>query len=102
MALIYANRSQADIAFKDDFDAIEKECAGSFRVVHVLSQPEDGWRGHHGHISAKIIQDEIPDFREKRFYICGPPLMVSGMKYILINELKIADDSITFENFTGY
>ncbi|MCK4851595.1 MAG: hypothetical protein KAS86_00635 [Candidatus Omnitrophica bacterium] len=99
--LLYGNRSSKDIAFKEDFDKIEEECVG-FKVVHILSQPEADWQGKTGHISSGLIMEEIPDYAERQFYICGPPLMVSGMKYILKDELKLSEENIITENFIGY
>lgn len=101
MVLLYGNRSSADIAFKDDFDIIERECPG-FKVVHILSQPEAAWEGRKGHISTGLVTGEIPDYKERQFYICGPPLMVSGMKCILKDDLGLPEDRITYENFAGY
>jgi len=100
--LLYGNRSSRDIAFKEDFDKIEEEC-DSFKVVHILNQAEVDWQGKTGHISSVLVTEEIPDYSERQFYICGPPLMVSGMKHILKDELKISSkENIITENFTGY
>ena len=99
--LIYGNRTTRDIVFKEDFDAIQKECR-NFKVVYLLSNPEDAWRGRTGHIDKRTIEEEIPDYKERKFYMCGPPLMVTGMKQILSEELKIQSEHIITENFVGY
>ncbi len=99
--LLYGNRSSRDIAFKEDFDKIKAECA-DFKVIHILSQPEADWRGKTGHISSGLVREEIPDYSERQFYVCGPPLMVSGMKSILKDELKLSEENIITENFIGY
>jgi len=99
--LLYGNRSSRDIAFKEDFDEIKEECPG-FKAVHILSQPEAEWQGKTGHISPDLVTEEIPDYSERQFYICGPPLMVSGVKSILQDELKLSEENIITENFKGY
>lgn len=101
IVLIYGNRSLRDIAFKEDFDAMVKQYP-HFKAVNVLSSPEDNWQGKTGRIDKRLIQEEVPDYFERKFYICGPPLMVSGLKAILSKELNLPDEKIVIENFKGY
>ena len=72
------------------------------KVVHILSQSEAGWPGRTGHINRQIIKQEIPDYIERKFYICGPPVMVEAMKKILQEELTLSKENIITENFIGY
>ena len=99
--LIYANRTIKDIAFKDEFDQMQ-QAYPKLRVIHILTQPEAGWQGKTGRIDAKIIQEEIPDYAQRKFYICGPPAMVEAMKRIIQDELGLPKESIITENFAGY
>jgi len=48
------------------------------------------------------VREEIPDFIERVFYICGPPKMVESLINILKNRLGIQDERIKRENFVGY
>lgn len=99
--LLYANRTVNDIAFKDDFDQMQKEYSG-LKVVHVLSEaaPVAGFLT--GRVNKDIIKDNINDYKERKFYLCGPPAMVEAMKNILAAELAVAETSIITENFQGY
>ena len=99
--LLYGNRTSKDIVFKEDFDAMRKGHS-QLKVTHVLSQGDSGWEGKRGHIDSRLIKEEIPDYSERRFYICGPPLMVEAMKKILLDELNLSAEQIIIENFTGY
>ncbi|MFC1703763.1 ferredoxin--NADP reductase [Candidatus Omnitrophota bacterium] len=99
--LIYGNHSAKDIAFKDDFEAIQKE-SSAFKVVHVLCESEQEWRCKIGHIDAGVIKEEVSDYSERTFYLCGPPGMVEAMKRILLDELAVAKENIITENFAGY
>lgn len=101
MVLLYGNRTADDIVFKEDFEEMQTNWP-KLKVVQTLSDPGPGWRGRQGHISSRMIKEEIPDFMERKFYICGPPGMVGAMKEILLNELKIGSEHIITENFTGY
>jgi ferredoxin-NADP reductase len=101
MVLIYANRSIKDIAFKSDFDTMQTEYP-RLKVVHVVSQAEAEWPGRVGLISGQVIREEIPDFLERKFYICGPPAMVDAMRKIVQEELAVSKENIIIENFMGY
>ncbi|MFC1658546.1 ferredoxin--NADP reductase [Candidatus Omnitrophota bacterium] len=101
MVLIYANRTIQDIVFKEDLDNMRGEYQ-KLKLAYVISQPEPQWTGEKGRINAGIIRGQIPDYAERRFYICGPPAMVEAMKQIMLEELKLSKESIVQENFTGY
>jgi ferredoxin-NADP reductase len=101
VCLIYANRTKADIAFKDDFDKMQQEY-GKLRVEHVLSEEDPSWQGRCGLICPELIEECIADYKERKFYICGPPSMVEAMKKIITDDLKLSDDVIFTENFAGY
>jgi len=101
VVLVYSNRSVRDIIFKDDFDAMIKEYP-SLRVAHVLCETEPGFKCTVGLINSGIIKNEISDYIERKFYLCGPPQMVEAMRKILIEELSLHSDRIIVENFQGY
>jgi len=101
IVLIYSNRSVRDIVFKDDFEAMAKSYA-ALRVAHVLCETEAGFKCTVGLINASVIKNEIPDYRERKFYLCGPPQMVEAMRKILVEELGLGTGSIIVENFQGY
>jgi len=101
VVLLYGNRTINDIVFKEDLELMQREHP-RFKVIHILSEAEGGWPARIGRIDAQIIKEEIPDYAERRFYICGPPLMVEAMKKILSDELSVVNKNIITENFTGY
>lgn len=101
MVLVYSNRSVHDIVFKDDFDAMAKSYP-FLRVAHVLCETEAGFKCTVGLINSGVIKNEIPDFQERKFYLCGPPQMVEAMRKILVEELGLNSGKIIMENFQGY
>lgn len=80
---------------------MQKDYPG-LKVVHMLGEPAAGFQARQGRINGAIIKEEIPDYARRKFYICGPPLMVEAMKGILSDELKLPERGIITENFTGY
>ena len=101
IVLVYANRSRRDIVFKDDFENMRKSYP-FLKITHVLSEAEPGFKSVAGRINSQIIKQEIPDYQERKFYLCGPPQMVDVMRKILAEELKLPADLIVTENFQGY
>jgi glycine betaine catabolism B len=104
MVLLYSNRSVDDIIFKDYFENITAK-ERNFKVAFSLDTPGQcpvGWRGHCGYIDAAMIQKEVPDYRERVFYVCGPTVMVKKMVEILKDGLSVAAENIRQENISGY
>lgn len=101
IVLVYSNRSVRDIVFKDDLDALAKSYP-LFRIAHVLCETEPGFKCTPGLINRGVIKNEIPDYQERKFYLCGPPQMVAAMNKILVEELGVANEKIVTENFQGY
>jgi predicted ferric reductase len=74
--LLYANRTEKDIVFREELAAIEAGDAPRLKVVHILSVPEPGWNGETGYVDREKIARYLSDnMSEKAFYVCGPPAM---------------------------
>jgi NAD(P)H-flavin reductase len=69
-------------------------------VLHILSQPDDDWRGARGHIDREKIERYADEFlAQGHFYLCGPPAMTQGLIEIL-GELGVQESRIFFESFS--
>jgi ferredoxin-NADP reductase len=102
--LLYGNNTESDIIFKDDLDNMQR-LNKNFRVVHTLTSPDidkKAWTGRTGYIDAGMIKEEIPDYKDRVFYICGPPRMVEALVGELKGSLAVQEDKIRIENFSGY
>lgn len=100
ITLLYGNKSEESIAFGEELSNLEKRNK-NLRIVHTLSRPSDKWTGRRGHVDLQMIKDEIPDYVERVFYVCGPPALVTD----LVNALKtlgVPDEKIKTENFFSY
>lgn len=100
ITLLYGNRTEKDIAFKREFEELQKRNK-NLKVVFTLNEAESGWKGATGFITAEMIKKEIPDYKETVFYICGPPRMVEIMEK-LVEQLGVSQKQIKREYFTGY
>lgn len=101
MVLLYGNRTAADIAFGDDFERMAKEY-DKLKVVHVLCEADNKYYGRIGLINGAVVKEDVPDYMDRRFFLCGPPAMVAALKKMLAEELKLPADEIVTENFMGY
>ncbi len=101
ICLLYSNRDLEEVAFKSEFDAMQK-ANPRFKAVHTLSRAGDDWAGRRGRIDAALVREEVPDYRERLFYVCGPPQMVDALTDMLRNELQIPEAHIKTEGFLGY
>jgi len=99
--LIYANRTLNDIVFREDLEDMQKRYP-KLKIVHVLGEASSGFKARAGLINSQVIKEEVPDYNERKFFICGPPVMVDAMKKILSVEMSFPEDRIVTENFTGY
>ncbi len=101
--VLYCARTVGDLVFVDDFDEMEENNPSLSLTYLVTDQkPPAGWKGRTGKINADIIRKEIPDYRERPFYICGPPGMVKAMAGMLTDNLDLPADQVITENFGGY
>ncbi len=95
IVVLYANKTKDDVAYKDIFDRAQTELG--IKTVHVLSgekQPVPGMLI--GSIDAKLIAQQIPDYRERTFYISGPRGMVDAFTTTLtgmgVSRFRIKSD----------
>jgi len=82
--LLYANKTEEDIVFRDELAEIERGERPKLLVIHILSRDQD-WHGESGHVDREKIERLCgPDLAAKDFYVCGPPRMMA----VVIRELK--------------
>ena len=100
ITLLYGNRTESDIAFRKELEAMQEQ-NDNMKVVFTLNEADSGWKGATGFITADMIKKEMPDYKETMFYTCGPPAMVEIMAK-LIKQLGLPKTQLNREYFTGY
>jgi glycine betaine catabolism B len=98
--LFYGCRSPSDIAFKSEFDQLQLQNP-HFKAVYTVNVPSPDWKGLVGNITAELVQKEASDYKDRVFYACGPPGMVTAMTN-LIKGLALPDSALKLESFAGY
>lgn len=100
--LLYSNKLQSDIVYKKIFDEAFKKL--EIKTVYNLTETElvaKDWKGRVGYIDVKIITEEVPDYKDRIFYISGPHNMVEVFKRAL-KEIGVASKQIKVDFFPGY
>lgn len=99
--LLYSNRFEHDIAFREKFDSYALS-NDNFKVDYTLTEcsPQDDVC-HAGLIDAGLIEKCMPDWQERVLYIFGTPGMVKAMKS-LCDQMNGCPQKILNENFMGY
>lgn len=89
IVLLYSNKTQADIVYKDIFERSKKL---GIRVVYVNTDTM-------GYIDESMIKKEVPDFKDRTFYISGPHSLIDAFEKTL---KKIGVREIKVDFFPGY
>jgi ferredoxin-NADP reductase len=96
VVLIWGNKSEADIAFRDELDAIDAAMP-SLRIVHVMSRQED-FEGERGFITRELIERHVPDIRSRQVFLCGPPVMMRAVRPA-VESIGVPKQRLHFERF---
>ena len=116
--LLYGSRTEAQIIFKNELDALVAKYQNQFYVYHTLSRPDGSglsivkslfgkkksdWQGWKGRIGASHVKDVLklhpPTKRNDLYFLCGPgDLIVLAEKALLAEGLN--EESIRKEFFT--
>jgi glycine betaine catabolism B len=85
IVVLVTNRDETSAAYRDVFERAREKLG--VRTVFTLTGPADtlpaGWTGKTGRIDETFLREEVPDYWERVFYICGSQHLVSGMKRVL-------------------
>ena len=96
--LLYGNRTADQIVNPDELGQLAQE--HETEIVHVLSEPPDGWTGATGMIDAKLLHQHFgtKDHQDWLYILCGPPAMLDTVEHALI-KLGVPARNILSERF---
>jgi cytochrome-b5 reductase len=81
--LLYANKTEADIIFREEWDAYVR-AQTNFHCHYVLSEPPAGWSQGAGRISEVTLRTQLPPpGADTVIFLCGPPSMVDAIETTL-------------------
>lgn len=83
--LIYGNRTEDDVVFREELEQIAAGEAPRLRVVHVLSEETAGWEGETGYIDRDLLARVVgEDLSGHSIFLCGPDAMMNALTPQLI------------------
>jgi glycine betaine catabolism B len=92
--LFYSNRTREEIAYREVFDEAWRTIG--MRTVYVTTGD-----GASGRIDGEMIKKELPDYRERMFYISGTHAMTNAFKKTL-REMGVPRTQIKTDFFPGF
>ncbi len=101
IVLLYANKTADEILYREVFS--EAESTG-IKTVYTLTDTNglpDNWNGRTGRINEQMIKEEVPDYRERLFYLSGPRFMVTGFEEVL-KRMGVSRGKIKVDYFPGF
>ena len=101
--LFYSVRDLGEAAFWGELQEAERFNSHLKLVLTVTRSPglKPGWQGETGHITEAMLRRSLPDLQVPKFYIAGPPAMVTSMSRML-TAARVPDEHIRVEEFAGY
>jgi len=80
--LLYAYRRWERMTFREALEGLQARL--DLRVVHVLGEPPEDWRGERGWITRETLERHLPDERARvHYFVCGPEAMRQAMEELL-------------------
>jgi predicted ferric reductase len=93
--VLYTNKTQDEIVFKNELDLLNKKYP--FSLHYILTQEKsEGFIS--GRLDKEKLQSLVKDVEEREIYICGPIPMTEVTREMMA-ELGVHKDKIHFEKF---
>ena len=99
IVMFYANKHADEIAYADVFNQAQRQI-GIKTVYTLTGQTPANWRGKVGRIDTEMIRQEVPDFRERTYYLSGPHAMVVSYEAVL-RSMGVPQKQIKKDFFPG-
>lgn len=99
--LFYVNRTKDEIAFQDIFQKGEDHGVKTIYALTDTAQVPSDWQGKIGHFTPALIQETVPDYKNRLFYVSGPQLMVKNIENLLL-VMGLSKKNIKTDFFPGY
>ncbi|MFC2125368.1 2Fe-2S iron-sulfur cluster-binding protein [Bacteroidota bacterium] len=98
--LLYQNRDESSIIFKEKLDQLKSEFLNRIRIEHILSRPSESWTGRKGRVTIESIKDILADEEivNAEVFLCGPQGMMETVEKAL-DQIGFDIGKIRMERF---
>ena len=102
-SLIYCNRDEHSIIFRQALENLQTKDEGRLHVIHILDNAPMNWQGYSGLLNHDMLTklfERIPDWgiAKTTYLMCGPEGMMKNVESLL-SERKIPKESVYKESF---
>lgn len=101
IALLYSAKTLNELVYTDVLNDAQTRLGA--KIIYTLTDLDSvpqTWRGQTGRIDARMIQEAVPDYRSRLFYLSGPPEMVSACERVL-QQIGVKPSHIKRDFFPG-
>jgi ferredoxin-NADP reductase/Na+-translocating ferredoxin:NAD+ oxidoreductase RnfD subunit len=102
IVFLYTVPDPKELAYRDIFEKAGRELG--MHYYYVVTRPENApkdWTGKTGRITGEMVQDVVPDFKDRMFYLSGPNAMVETYQSLLLS-IGVHRKSIKTDYFPGF
>jgi phenol hydroxylase P5 protein len=79
ITLVYGQRNLGELYYHDEFLALAEQHSNFSYVPALSNEPEDShWKGFRGFVHEAAKAHFGNDFRGRKAYLCGPPMMIDA------------------------
>jgi predicted ferric reductase len=83
LLFFYGSNGWDDIIFREELDDLKTRL--DLTLVHVLTDPPEGWKGETGFITAALLERHLPkDYNSREYFICGSDPMMDTVEAALV------------------
>lgn len=91
VTLVYGNRAEGDVIFRDRLAALVTASEGRLTVEHVLSDAEPAWQGARGLLDGAMLGDRLAALgvdlaNVDECFVCGPTPMMDAARELLLSR----------------
>ncbi len=90
VTLLYANRSSRSVMFLEEVEDLKDTYPDRFQLIHVLSREPQDVELFSGRLDVarmgRILEGVVPPDTVDEWFLCGPHLMVSDLRKLLVSE----------------
>ena len=85
VVFLYSARTERDLIFRDELAFLAARHPRFRPIFTLTSAGSPAWPGLRGRISARLLEDAVPDFRERTVFLCGPTPFMDTVKGALLD-----------------
>lgn len=100
ITLLHASRTAGQLPYRNDFEGLARENL-NFTYIMTVDVPTADWQGERGLVTAEMVRRHVPELNQPMYYLSGPEGMVKAIRQLLV-DLKVNEDNIRTEEFSGY